>query len=249
MTTTELPLSGTKQKSKAADSTFTRVGRFVAGRLLMLFVTIVIGVYLTILIANMGGYVDTIMRNDIRERVNMRVAALTASQQLSPEARTKMVQDMVRLEEKRLGLDTPFAVRSFRYLGNALTLNLGRAQNMVSDNGSRLVNNIILERLPATLLLMGTSNLFLFFFSVFIALILSCLHTALVARDPLGRYLAIGVAMILFTHVFINIGMVTGLLPVVGVTLPLMSYGGSSVLTVFVGLGLLMHVGMRRHLF
>ena len=41
---------------------------------------------------------------------------------------------------------------------------------MVSDNGSREVRNILLERLPATLLLMGTSQLFLFFFSVFIAL-------------------------------------------------------------------------------
>lgn len=171
MTTTELPISGVKPK--ASNSTFSRVGRYVVVRLLMLFVTTVIGVYLTILIANMGGYVDVIMRSDIRERVNMRVAAMTANQQIAPEARTKMIQDMIRLEERRLGLETPFAIRSFRYLGNALQLKLGRAQNMVSDNGSRVVSNIILERLPATLLLMGSSNLFLFFFSVFIALILS----------------------------------------------------------------------------
>ena len=50
----------------------------------------------------------------------------------------------------------------------------------------------------------------------------------------------------LFWQVTINIGMVTGVLPVVGVTLPLMSYGGSSVLSVFVGLGLLVNVAMRR---
>ena len=49
-----------------------------------------------------------------------------------------------------------------------------------------------------------------------------------------------------FWHVFINIGMVSGILPVVGVTLPLFSAGGSSVLTVMLGLGLLMNVSMRR---
>lgn len=173
MTTSELQLGSVKTKKKAANSTFSRVGRFVVFRLLMLFVTIVVGVYLTILIANMGGYVDTIMRNDIRERINMQVAAMTANTNISPEQRANLVQERIAAEENRLGLNTPFAVRSFRYLGNALQLKLGRALYMVSDNGSREVRNIILERLPATLLLMGTSNLFLFFFSVFIALILS----------------------------------------------------------------------------
>lgn len=160
-------------KRKAGDSTFSRVGRFVAMRVVLLFITVVAGVYLTILIANMGGYVDTIMRNDIRERVNMRVAAMTANQAIDPETRRTMAEQMTALEERRLGLDTPFVIRSFRYLGNALRLELGRATYMVSDNGSREVRNIILERLPATLLLMGTSQLFLFFFSVFIALALS----------------------------------------------------------------------------
>jgi len=50
----------------------------------------------------------------------------------------------------------------------------------------------------------------------------------------------------LFWQVVVNIGMVVGLLPVVGVTLPLMSYGGSSVIVIFTGIGLLANVGMRR---
>ena len=160
-------------KKKGTTSTFTRVARYMSLRVVMLVITTVIGVYLTILIANMGGYVDTIMRNDIRERTNATVAALTANKSVSPEARRTMVEQMIALEEKRLGLNTPFVIRSFRYLGNALTLNLGRATYMVSDNGSREVRNIILERLPATLLLMGSSQLFLFFFSLFVALALS----------------------------------------------------------------------------
>jgi peptide/nickel transport system permease protein len=168
-----LEADGASVRRKASNSTFSRVGRYVAMRVVLLFFTVVAGVYLTILIANMGGYVDTIMRGDIRERTNATVAAMTANKAISPEARRDLVESMIALEEKRLGLDTPFVVRSFRYLGNALSLNLGRALHMVSDNGSRQVRNIILERLPATLLLMGTSQLFLFFLSVFVALALS----------------------------------------------------------------------------
>lgn len=159
-------------KSDTASSV-KRVLRFMGFRVLMLFVTVVIGVYATIMIANMGGYVDTIMRNSIRETSIMKVAAMTANKAVAPEARQEMVSELIRLEEKRLGLDTPFLVRSFRYLENGLKLELGRAQNMTSDSGSRTVRLILLERLPATLLLMGTSQLFLFFISVFLALSLS----------------------------------------------------------------------------
>ncbi len=66
------------------------------------------------------------------------------------------------------------------------------------------------------------------------------------ARDRFGHFLAVGVTAMLFWQMTVNIGMVTGVLPVVGVTLPLFSYGGSSVLSVFLGLGLLLSVAMRR---
>jgi rod shape determining protein RodA len=66
------------------------------------------------------------------------------------------------------------------------------------------------------------------------------------ARDRYGHFLAVGVSAMLFWQTVVNIGMVTGVLPVVGVTLPLLSYGGSSVLSTFMGIGLLANVGMRR---
>jgi peptide/nickel transport system permease protein len=161
-------------KSKGSTSTATRVARFMGVRTITLFFTVVVGVYLTILIANMGGYVDEIKRNEIRERVNLQVAAMTANNRsITTEQRRQMADQMIALEEKRQGLNTPFAIRSFRYLTDALRLDLGRATNMVSDHGSREVRLILLERLPATLLLMGTSQLFSFFFSIFIALTLS----------------------------------------------------------------------------
>jgi rod shape determining protein RodA len=77
-------------------------------------------------------------------------------------------------------------------------------------------------------------------------LILWVLKIASEARDRFGATVCVGVAAMLFWHVAINIGMVTGILPVVGVTLPLISYGGSSVLTTMVALGIVMNVSVRR---
>jgi len=59
----------------------------------------------------------------------------------------------------------------------------------------------------------------------------------------------LGVASFLFWHVLMNVGMVLNILPVTGVTLPFMSYGGSSVVTSCIGLGLVFNVHARRHVF
>jgi rod shape determining protein RodA len=65
-------------------------------------------------------------------------------------------------------------------------------------------------------------------------------------RHIFGRMIAAGVATLLFVHVFINMGMVMGLLPVVGVPLPFLSYGGSFLMTIILACGLLMHVYMNK---
>ncbi len=65
-------------------------------------------------------------------------------------------------------------------------------------------------------------------------------------RNSFGIILAFGVTAMIFWHVVINIGMVMGLMPVVGVPLPFISYGGSSMLTNMIGIGLLMNISMRR---
>jgi rod shape determining protein RodA len=77
-------------------------------------------------------------------------------------------------------------------------------------------------------------------------LVIWAIRVAATARDRFGAVIAIGVGSLIFWHAFFNMGMVTGILPVVGVTLPLFSYGGSSVLTILMGIGLLMNVSMRR---
>ena len=68
------------------------------------------------------------------------------------------------------------------------------------------------------------------------------LRIALYAQDSFGRLLAASLTMTLFIYVFVNMGMVTGQLPVVGVPLPLVSYGGTSLVTILAGLGILMSI-------
>ena len=79
------------------------------------------------------------------------------------------------------------------------------------------------------------------------ALVLAyCFTVALGARNQFGRLLVIGLAMTFFLYVFINMAMVMGLIPVVGVPLPLISYGGTAAVTIMIGFGLIMAVQVHR---
>ena len=93
--------------------------------------------------------------------------------------------------------------------------------------------------------LVGSGILLILFF----LLILWGLNIAQSCRDPFGTILSVGATAMIFWQVVINIGMVMGLMPVVGVTLPFISYGGSSIITVMIAIGLLMNVSMRRYMF
>jgi rod shape determining protein RodA len=71
-------------------------------------------------------------------------------------------------------------------------------------------------------------------------------RTAQLARDPLGTLICVGVLSMFVFQVFENIGMTMGIMPVTGIPLPFMSYGGSSTLTAFIAMGLVLNVHMRR---
>ena len=81
---------------------------------------------------------------------------------------------------------------------------------------------------------------------LYAALIGTLFYTALRARSMFARLLTAGVGVLFALHVSVNIGMVTGLLPVVGVPLPLVSYGGTSLLTLMFGLGLAVSAAVHR---
>jgi len=72
------------------------------------------------------------------------------------------------------------------------------------------------------------------------------LYVALQTRNQFGRLLAFGLTINLFLYLFINVAMVTGLIPVVGVPLPLISYGGTAMLTVLLGIGLILGTDIHR---
>ncbi len=83
---------------------------------------------------------------------------------------------------------------------------------------------------------------------IYAALIMVSIRLALKSRSLFSKYLSLGVCNVFFIYVFVNIGMVTGLLPVVGVPLPFISYGGSSMLAVMFGFGLLMNCYINRNI-
>lgn len=84
--------------------------------------------------------------------------------------------------------------------------------------------------------------------TLYALIVLRCLFIAANGQDSFARLLAGGLTLTFFTYVFVNVGMVSGILPVVGVPLPLVSYGGTSMLTLMAGFGILMAVHTHRRM-
>lgn len=81
---------------------------------------------------------------------------------------------------------------------------------------------------------------------LYVVLITKAIYVAKTAKDDLGSYIAIGIAGIFAFHMIENIGMTMGLLPITGIPLPFVSYGGSSMLSNFIMIGLLLNISGRR---
>ena len=88
----------------------------------------------------------------------------------------------------------------------------------------------------------GAVALLLLYFMVLMRLV----HNAQTAPDRAGGFVVMGVVAVLLFHILVNAGMVVGFMPVTGIPLPLMSYGGSSLLFMFLALGIVMNIRMRR---
>jgi len=82
--------------------------------------------------------------------------------------------------------------------------------------------------------------------SLFFVLVMRIVQNAQTAPDRVGMYICMGVAALLLFHILVNVGMVAGLMPVTGIPLPFMSFGGSSIWTFFLALGLVNNVRLRR---
>jgi rod shape determining protein RodA len=82
----------------------------------------------------------------------------------------------------------------------------------------------------------------LFLLAIYIAIVSRGLYIGIAAKSPYSRLLAGSLTLTFFVYVFVNMGMVSGLLPVVGVPLPLISYGGTALITLMAGFGMLMSI-------
>lgn len=147
--------------------------KFAIKRAVVLFLVVVIAVYITIIVANMGGKVDEFVKGELYISIAQQIKRDPQYKGLPGSELDKLIKARYEAEIKRRGLDRPFFERSLIYLKDALTLDLGRALQMTSDSGSRLVKNIILERLPATIMLFTTAMLINFFLHLFLGLYLS----------------------------------------------------------------------------
>ncbi|MGZ4132087.1 MAG: rod shape-determining protein RodA [Actinomycetota bacterium] len=87
------------------------------------------------------------------------------------------------------------------------------------------------------------STLLLFLFAL---LLWRAIRIAYLSKDPFGTYLAAGIATMFAIQMFVNVGMVIGIMPITGIPLPFMSYGGTSIITSFMAIGVLENIHMRR---
>lgn len=163
-----------------------RMGRYTVLRAAVLFLTVLIAIYLTVVIANWGGAMDEARRSEIRFEVTVAVYANPDYLDLPQSELQRLVDEMTATRVRIAGLDRPFIERSLLYTRNAVILNLGRSESIISDTGSRMVRNILLDRLPSTLLLIATSQLLLFFLALFAALFLSRRYGSFLDRLTIG---------------------------------------------------------------
>jgi rod shape determining protein RodA len=81
---------------------------------------------------------------------------------------------------------------------------------------------------------------------LFLLVLWRAYRIAMTSRDPFGTYLAIGIAAMFAIQIFVNVGMTIGIMPITGIPLPFISYGGSALIADFIAIGLLANVHMRR---
>jgi peptide/nickel transport system permease protein len=159
---------------KLTSSTFSRVAKYLTFRAIILFGMVAIGVFLTVVIVNYGGYIDNIHRADIDEALsNVSLSMVGAS----VEKIAQVTEQLRSAMEEAYGLHKPFLLRCVRWWYQTMTLNWGVSYRFGVDRfatgNATDVRLIVLSRVPYTLMLAGATNILLFFASIFVALNLS----------------------------------------------------------------------------
>ncbi|MGE5676783.1 MAG: rod shape-determining protein RodA [Pseudomonadota bacterium] len=130
------------------------------------------------------------------------------------------------------------AIGSGKFMGKGLFQGTQNNLGFIPERHTDFIFSVIGEELG----LIGTLGILI----LFLWLVLRCLHIARVSKDDYGMLICVGIMAMFLFHVLENIGMTIGLMPVTGIPLPFVSYGGSSLLTNMAAVGLVLNVGMRR---
>ncbi|MDD3704613.1 MAG: rod shape-determining protein RodA [Clostridiaceae bacterium] len=130
------------------------------------------------------------------------------------------------------------AIGSGQFLGKGLFEGTQNNLGFIPERHTDFIFSVIGEELG----LVGALILLM----LFTWLLLRCIHIAKVSKDDYGMLICVGIIAMFLFHILENIGMTIGLMPVTGIPLPFISYGGSSLLTNMAAVGLVLNVGMRR---
>lgn len=130
------------------------------------------------------------------------------------------------------------AIGSGQFLGKGLFEGTQNNLGFIPERHTDFIFSVIGEELG----LVGALVLLM----LFMWLLLRCIHIAKVSKDDYGMLICVGIIAMFLFHILENIGMTIGLMPVTGIPLPFISYGGSSLLTNMAAVGLVLNVGMRR---
>jgi len=135
-------------------------------------------------------------------------------------------------------LQSKLSIGSGRLLGKGLYNGNINKHGFLPEKHTDFIFAVLVEELG----FLGAGILiFLYFF-----MLLRCIRIAKTARDDFGRYLVVGVTCMLMFHIFANIAMTIGLMPVTGKPLPFISYGGTFMLSNMIAIGIILNVNMRR---
>lgn len=134
-------------------------------------------------------------------------------------------------------IQSKIAVGSGKIFGTGLYKGSSQVNNLLPERHTDFIYSVVCEELG----MVGAILVIL----LLTLIILRCIYIGINARNALGTYICTGVAAMLIFQVFENIGMCLGLFPVTGITLPFFSYGGSSLLTTMLAIGLVLNVRYR----
>lgn len=137
-------------------------------------------------------------------------------------------------------IQSKIAIGSGQFAGTGLFNGVQNKLGFIPFKDTDFIFSVIGEELG----LIGT----LLVVFLFVWLLMRCIHIAKVAKDDFGMLISVGITAMFLFHVLENIGMTIGIMPVTGIPLPFISYGGSSLLTNMVAIGLVLNVGMRRQI-